>query len=1134
LWYGYYPGYKYIWGVAAERAVKINVDEFGLEYPINLNAIDSYLYDPGFDYMYRVYDTDGSTLLWESPVGTAADDYYNIASIDPALVLKNDFWISVVPLSGGNPRLISSDVVESTHSYFGAPGAWNEFNSGGERFEWVIDFALSPYMGIDIFPPLLRDITGFENFEGFDATVTLTVQDQSPVNSPMLGQYDIGAGWINFDVTQAKGTYTFVGTIPGQPDGTTANVRFFMEDSEANSAWSDIYQVMWSRDLPLLSEGFEGDFPPAGWTLDTVGSGFVKATSAEGALIHTGKAVLCHWDTEFDNADWIWSPVITIPAVNFCTVSFWQSSYWTSYYELHRMVVSTDGGATYDVLYEGFPPEEEPDYSPWEQIFASLAAYAGMDIQVGFYYQGNYMDQWFVDDVLVQYDYSGPEIVSLVGNEALLPVIGAYVNNELIINATVFDLSGVASVIGHYSFDGGITVVDLPFAKAKSGNELWTATIPAEAAAVTGTINFDMADIGGLVSPTTADYPIEFVTDIDPPVIKSVNNRLVFLNEPMNLEVIFEDESAITSCTGYFTTNQSSWYKFELTPAKIHEYTYLGTIPAQATEVFDNGFVYFEIADEAGNVLTTDQYQVQWLDGQQEVFEDFESGLGNWGVTGNWGLEVGTYTSATNALTESPYGDYTVGNTSFAMWANPMDWSLYYGADIAFWCKYDIEAGFDYMYFQGTGDNGMTWITLATWDGEGVDWHEERISMDAFVGQNQVSFRFYFISDGTAGGSSAYEVNGMYIDDITLNTYNADYAGPTIIADPYAPLFYEGALAEYTDAIQVIDISGVAGLRVDYSVDGAAEEFVLGTDTGAGNMWSFTIPLQAAGSQVNYRFTAVDLSPRGNQSEKGVYKYFAGDHKIYDAGIVSYYMTLDGAAWAEKISIGGEWWFADLTTALIRNYCDASHISADMVFHVWEDNAGVPGDDMIVPFDVTAEASPTNTSAMTRIDLRPYGLRPNGDFWIGITAPYGIVYSTMESTDETGTTAYQRSFTGSYNGTSWDWTLQALDNWHFRAVIGETSGIEENNVPSVTELKQNYPNPFNPATTINFNLAKDAKVSLVVYDVMGRKVADLVNKNMVSGSHKVSFDASNLVSGVYYYTLKAGEVNQTKKMMLIK
>ena len=105
-WYGYYPGYAYVWGVEAERAVKVNCDDFDLEYPVQLHAIDSYLYDPGFDYMYRVYDTDGSTLLWESPVGTAADDFYNIQYVDPALILVNDFFVSVVPLSEGNPRLV--------------------------------------------------------------------------------------------------------------------------------------------------------------------------------------------------------------------------------------------------------------------------------------------------------------------------------------------------------------------------------------------------------------------------------------------------------------------------------------------------------------------------------------------------------------------------------------------------------------------------------------------------------------------------------------------------------------------------------------------------------------------------------------------------------------------------------------------------------------------------------------------------------------------------------------------------------------------------------------------------------------------------------------------------------------------
>jgi hypothetical protein len=216
-----------------------------------------------------------------------------------------------------------------------------------------------------------------------------------------------------------------------------------------------------------------------------------------------------------------------------------------------------------------------------------------------------------------------------------------------------------------------------------------------------------------------------------------------------------------------------------------------------------------------------------------------------------------------------------------------------------------------------------------------------------------------------------------------------------------------------------------------------------------------------------------------------------------------------------------------------------------MEVHVWDDNEGVPGADLVTPFDVTSEASSANTSAMTRVDMRSYDLSVTGDFWVGVASPNGIVYLTMESTDpadasetEIGTTAFERSYTGAWDaGTStWNWTLAPLDNWHFRAVLdGAYVGIDgDENVPMTTELLQNYPNPFNPATTINFNLAKDAKVSLVVYDVMGREVANLVNGEMSKGSHKVNFDASRLVSGVYYYNLKAGDLNQTKKMMLIK
>jgi hypothetical protein len=84
-------------------------------------------------------------------------------------------------------------------------------------------------------------------------------------------------------------------------------------------------------------------------------------------------------------------------------------------------------------------------------------------------------------------------------------------------------------------------------------------------------------------------------------------------------------------------------------------------------------------------------------------------------------------------------------------------------------------------------------------------------------------------------------------------------------------------------------------------------------------------------------------------------------------------------------------------------------------------------------------------------------------------------------------------------------------------------------------LDQNYPNPFNPSTKISFSLPETGIVNLNVYNVLGQKVASLLNsENMSAGNHSVSFNASNLSSGVYFYSLKAGNNVITKKMMLVK
>lgn len=99
----------------------------------------------------------------------------------------------------------------------------------------------------------------------------------------------------------------------------------------------------------------------------------------------------------------------------------------------------------------------------------------------------------------------------------------------------------------------------------------------------------------------------------------------------------------------------------------------------------------------------------------------------------------------------------------------------------------------------------------------------------------------------------------------------------------------------------------------------------------------------------------------------------------------------------------------------------------------------------------------------------------------------------------------------------------------------ETANEPANGVPDKFALEQNYPNPFNPSTNINFSLPQSSKVTLVVYDMLGRKVATLLNGDLLNAArHSVAFDASALASGMYIYRIEAGSFVSTRKMMLIK
>jgi hypothetical protein len=96
-------------------------------------------------------------------------------------------------------------------------------------------------------------------------------------------------------------------------------------------------------------------------------------------------------------------------------------------------------------------------------------------------------------------------------------------------------------------------------------------------------------------------------------------------------------------------------------------------------------------------------------------------------------------------------------------------------------------------------------------------------------------------------------------------------------------------------------------------------------------------------------------------------------------------------------------------------------------------------------------------------------------------------------------------------------------------------GINSNtNIPGEFSLFQNYPNPFNPNTTVEYNVPKNTYVTIKVFDAVGRLAALLVDEQKTAGNYKINFDAGNLASGIYYYTMNTSEFTQTKKMILIK
>ncbi len=151
----------------------------------------------------------------------------------------------------------------------------------------------------------------------------------------------------------------------------------------------------------------------------------------------------------------------------------------------------------------------------------------------------------------------------------------------------------------------------------------------------------------------------------------------------------------------------------------------------------------------------------------------------------------------------------------------------------------------------------------------------------------------------------------------------------------------------------------------------------------------------------------------------------------------------------------------------------------------------------------------------------------------------GSGFATVAFVQGHGTTTQPQSYSYADQNVDPGHYTYRLKQMDFQGSSQYSAEVSVDVFPVTYSLEQNYPNPFNPTTLINFNLRVDSKVSLNVFNILGQKVAQVVNGSLTAGNHQYNFDASNLSSGIYLYRLDATGIDGStfsavKKMMLTK
>jgi len=1131
--------------------------------------------------------------------------------IDPPVVITfGDFYVAKAQVTT-HPECegldIDDDGTQFSRSYWdttGGTGAWSQYYPGERNL-------------------MIRAYTSQVLTVG-DLQGTVTEATKGPIQDAIVTS--VGALVTKSDTTDASGNY-FIGGLPEGDYDVTAEAAGYhsqtVEDVAITAGDTTVQDFALQVDTALLRESFCGTFPPAGWTSYQLGdpAGWQQTT-----IGHDDACAAFHNDDNVTTLcdDWLVTPALSIPAGKAeYALTFWEYWYYVSYYYYHGVMVSTGSGNPNDGQFVELQEINTGAGYAWEQMGPiSLAAYAGQTIYLAFRYQGDYADEWTVDDVLVDMVLTG-NIGGTVA-EAKGPIQDAIV--------TAGGISDTTDASGGYLIEG-LTVGDYDVTATAAGYFTKKETGVSVAADDTTMVDFALTAYGtGEVLLVDADgspayYPDSVFTDVqsyftdaldacgytydiwekmswpedgpDATVMGYYDAVIFFTGEAWtgSQTLTDNDETELAlyldgggklflSAQDYFYDRYPSAGSFS--PGEF-PYDYLGvtsttqdvvwmTYPAVGTsdgyagsvadglfyDLFDPYTPPAKVDDPKAPSRRPDGLPIDELVIAGDAVLDAISGadtvdIGACQYEGTKGFKTVFTTVDFAGLVDGPH-------TRAELMCSIMDWLLAPPAQM--WLSNggvnpiigNLSTTFTYSVTYTQLSELAPTLKKVYIDGVPYDMVDPTGGAGPYSGgvvftyQHQFTLGgnhdFYFdFSDGTisdrlpSSGTFWGPMNGFYYwhfeDAAHFNTTGSptedwEWGTPT---DPNGPTSahsgekcwgtvldtnysvnstsrLETPPLDFSSAIGTLELKFWHWYDTEGYFDGGNVKLILPDTTillfpdttqagideypedahSTGNAWIPGEPGYSGHVQGFWEEAIFDLTPWANQSNVVIAWDFGSDGSVTYPG-----------------------WFID-----------------DVV--IWGEP---PLPVELASFAATAGDRVVTLAWETRSELNNLGFQvyrrvEDGEF---ARIDTEMIPGAGSSEDAHSYTYVDRGLT---NGVTYYYQIAAVDfagNVRIHDMVVSATPVSV--LPTVFALSQNYPNPFNPNTEIKYQLPRDSRVVLRIYNVMGQEVATLVDADLKAGYYTATWNArdargSEVSAGIYFCRLQAGEFSQTRKMVLIK